>query len=238
MPEQRSGTPLAGNTAIIGKVGIDQTTPGTTNGVVVNASNRAQSAWKLFAYADTLVAGGLPHVIDGTTYTNLATIDAAAVDTPTETAGSTDIWLIKLDPKWTTARIRVFAQDGAGSADNDTGTIDIGLYPTLVSDSVLYGLQSFGARAVLTFGTLSLSSQSKEPFTRTALSGSVTIREADTVSITRNDNGIVWTRGYQADNVSGELVVDLDGAKYLAVTFQARSSTDVDRLIIGVQFEV
>lgn len=193
------------------------------------------------AYADTLVAGGLPHVLDGATYTNLAAIRDGAVDTPTETAGSADIFVMKLDPKWSLARFRFFAQDGAGSADNDTATIQIATYPCTVQaadDTAPTALRSMQAQAVLTWGTLNLASQTKDPFTRSALSGSVTIREADAATLTAQYGGPVITHGYAADNGGGEIIIGLEFASYLAFTWVARSNTDTGRVIAGVQLEV
>ena len=51
-----SATPLTAGAAIIGKVGIDQTTPGTTNGVQLTGSQRTPAA-SVVTSSGTVVAG-------------------------------------------------------------------------------------------------------------------------------------------------------------------------------------
>lgn len=119
---------IPAGTAIIGKVGIDQTTPGTTNGVQVNAA--------LPAGANTI--GAVTQASGPWTVTGSGTAGSAAAGVVT-IQGIASMTPVKVDPSGGTGSVNV-AQFGGNNVVTGTGTSGIGIPRVTVSNDSTVGL--------------------------------------------------------------------------------------------------
>lgn len=189
--------------------------------------------WELLAYPGSVTSSGAPQLLDSSTYSNLASLSEGS---SAELGTTTGIYARRLRPTEAIAYLRFLAQRGAGSPENETVTVDVALYSDLVLDTDSYTLRSLSCRATLTAGSQVLSSQTKEPFTRTALSGTADLHEFDTAVLAQQGTLPAIKFGFKETNGSGELAIICEGFRFLVAVWQARSSNNIDSLIVGARY--
>ncbi len=133
---------LVAGSAIIGKVGIDQTTPGTTNGVQVNAA--------LPAGANTIGTVSITDI----SAAEYETVAASATDQALGATGATGDYLagILIVPA-TTAAGAVSIKDGSGSAISLFAGGGVTALTTLIPFFVPLGIKSTGGAWKVTTGS-------------------------------------------------------------------------------------
>lgn len=198
-----------------------------TGGAMKNWRNCAPM--KLMLNSTAATVGGLPQLLNTTTYPALATI---ARGTAPQLLGD-GIWVYR-PPQEVKVLGLSFLSDTA--SDGDTVTYDIGLYPMLqMVSAASYNLYQFGKRhrAVLTNGTLTNASVRYEPFTGYDLGSAKTIRHFDTASWTYRDTGDlqVYDKGFDAANGTGTIYVDMTGFDLIAMVLQAKSGSSARELV-------
>ena len=141
---------LPAGSAIIGKFGIDQTTAGTTNGVVVNSSALPTGA-STSAKQDTLIAK------DFATQATLTSLLAKVISAPSTEAKQDSLVSILTAIRDTSGIKKI--TDALPSGTNNIGDVDVLTLPSLVAGSALIGkvgLQVAGADITVT-NTLPIS---------------------------------------------------------------------------------
>lgn len=182
---------LQAGTAIVGKVGIDQTTPGTTNGVVVNSSALPTGASNAAnqATANTSLAS----IVTNTTGLATATNQTTSNTNTGTTASNTTSMLANQTNGTQKTQVTAIPADGAPATQNITSqdlatTTTIGAY----GQSIMTGTPSTNSAATFSLATL----ESVEIQVNGTWSGSL----ASEVSM---DGGTTWyTRGIKLSGVS------------------------------------
>lgn len=192
---------------------------------------RTCSSPKLMLNATTVAAGGCPNLLDSATYPLLWTLARGTAPI----AIATGIWAFRPHQETKIVGLQFLSDTGA---DNDAlTTYDIGLFNrppdyTPESGTTKYMLGKIH-RCVLTLGTLTNASMAVEPFTGTSLGGSKTLRHFDTLSWTHRETGDlqVYDKGFDTNNRSGMIYVDMTGFDTLVLALQARAAASVRDLV-------
>lgn len=179
---------------------------------------------RLFANiaSGAIVAGGLPRLLTVATYSDLASIR----EIPAALSSQSGFWACALRPHEKLLALRLLA----AGADNETVTLDFGLYPSL-SDGP--APRTFGqtARGVFTLGAATEASMDKDPFTGLAVT-SATFRHPDAVAWTWRDSDLQFQVKGEGTDQSRVLYLDVTAASLFVVAWQARSAS-CSRILLG-----
>lgn len=202
---------------------VGEQTGGTHN------NYRTCASPKLLLNATAAAAGGCPSYLDIATYPLLWTL----VRGTAPIAIATSIWAYRPTQEAKILGLQFLSDTGA---DNETATYDIGLFsrPPDYSTTLAFAAGKIH-RGVFTLGTLTKASMTVEPFTGVSLGGTKTLRHYDTVSWTHRETGDlqVYDKGFDANNRSGILYVDMTLFDTIVICLQAIPGTS-SRELVGV----
>ncbi len=182
---------------------------------------------RLLANLAATLVGGLPRLLDDTTYPNLAGVKLGQPPA----AMATGIWMYRPEPREKVLPLTIL---GAG-AYNETLTLDLGLYPELSDGAIKYTLGKT-ARGVFTLGTATHASMTADPFTGLVTFSSATFRHPDAVAWTWRDSALQFQDSGFTAYQSGTIYLDLTNVALVALAWQAKSGS-ASRLLVGMGTE-